>query len=140
MRVSLLVNQLLWAVAMVGVALASHQGIFVSDLRSPRFSDAPAHVDTFAVQTVNRAAKGDRLKRAPQATPDAATNPGGHHAPGVTEEEATTVADVGLPISALLANADTARSSCADADWPHYPAGCVGGRAVRTVALARSNR
>jgi hypothetical protein len=76
MMVSLLANQVLCAAATLGVVLASYQAASVSA------SGTPAHVEAPAAQSVNRAAKGDRLKSPPRIDSDKAITPNG--APAIT--------------------------------------------------------
>jgi len=72
MTVSLLVNQVICAAA-VGVALASFQAGLIPAYDSP--SGAPGQIEAPAVQTVNRAAKSDKLKNLLHPHPGRAPTP-----------------------------------------------------------------
>jgi hypothetical protein len=103
MTASPFVNQVLCAVAAFGVALASYQSASVS---APPSARAAARVEAPATQTVNRTAKGDKLKILPHADPDKPTTPGGRGAPVTIasryEVVAATLANVDPSISDLL--------------------------------------
>ena len=95
MTVSPLVNQVLCATtATLGLLLASYDGVFVSASHSRLLSDKPAHLEAPAAQTVNRAAKGDKLRGLPHADPQKQITPDGHSTPNRCEVVVAMLATV----------------------------------------------